>query len=758
MNSDLLTLERKSLFYGNELDKYKLKDTIIKIHHYIQLENDVIKEKQIIIDDIYVKIKLTSNKDCKNKLINLKRKIYNNRNLKEEDKVSLTNSSTINDYISKCISLARLKSEIDTIFIDEMNIKKSLLLDFLESNNYLLSALSITNINMFHSIINKRNKYIKIHTNYSRSLFLYLQRASVKTSPLSLLTSVNLINNNNNNNNKFFSHISWNKKNVFFFFYDICEKFKLYPYLDYEIIPITTSKKAIISKAIDGNFSWKQYDIISNNNFLITFSKYQKSNYSYKEIKQILSNEDLENSFKYLLECGIIRIILPYSRNDNQPLNSIVHFLKEYLPSEIINSFSDLENLKFQLSNFHEYKNRYEILKNIHQKFDDLKERYNLNCVFTQPYFYEDSSNYSKVDKNIDVLNDNIDEIQQLIKQNIYINSIYFEIVDFINYKGKSMNLLEFLIEFVDREKEFPRLYNRCRMKDFNNPIKYNNTFYDTPVYFHLYWQKEGKNLIINKMVLGYTELLSRFNNLFEINNYKEILKDNNENMVEFTFSEEINNLQSNLNIFDVRLNTGIDHNHIDIGKYITLKDLIIYTDVSNTLKIKNSNNENINLSYVGSIPKHLHSNWTYLLLVISNPLFFHTDIGSNPQPYSVLEEGFYKRQSHNNIIIKRERRVYNLEDIRPLINKKFTDNMINIHKFFSIHDLSKQIYIYMLKNKMIMSEKPIYIDIDNAYLLDILIHKIKDSNFDGIIFEEACPQPTTDYTREFLSLIKLDV
>ncbi|HAR6031543.1 TPA: hypothetical protein I1638_002474, partial [Staphylococcus pseudintermedius] len=217
MNSDLLTLERKSLFYGNELDKYKLKDTIIKIHHYIQLENDVIKEKQIIIDDIYVKIKLTSNKDCKNKLINLKRKIYNNRNLKEEDKVSLTNSSTINDYISKCISLARLKSEIDTIFIDEMNIKKSLLLDFLESNNYLLSALSITNINMFHSIINKRNKYIKIHTNYSRSLFLYLQRASVKTSPLSLLTSVNLINNNNNNNNKFFSHISWNKKNVFFF-------------------------------------------------------------------------------------------------------------------------------------------------------------------------------------------------------------------------------------------------------------------------------------------------------------------------------------------------------------------------------------------------------------------------------------------------------------------------------------------------------------------------------------------------------------
>lgn len=166
MNSDLLTLERKSLFYGNELDKYKLKDTIIKIHHYIQLENDVIKEKQIIIDDIYVKIKLTSNKDCKNKLINLKRKIYNNRNLKEEDKVSLTNSSTINDYISKCISLARLKSEIDTIFIDEMNIKKSLLLDFLESNNYLLSALSITNINMFHSIINKRNKYIKIHTNY----------------------------------------------------------------------------------------------------------------------------------------------------------------------------------------------------------------------------------------------------------------------------------------------------------------------------------------------------------------------------------------------------------------------------------------------------------------------------------------------------------------------------------------------------------------------------------------------------------------
>ncbi|HAR6031477.1 TPA: hypothetical protein I1638_002399 [Staphylococcus pseudintermedius] len=56
------------------------------------------------------------------------------------------------------------------------------------------------------------------------------------------------------------------------------------------------------------------------------------------------------------------------------------------------------------------------------------------------------------------------------------------------------------------------------------------------------------------------------------------------------------------------------------------------------------------------------------------------------------------------------------------------------------------------------MSEKPIYIDIDNAYLLDILIHKIKDSNFDGIIFEEACPQPTTDYTREFLSLIKLDV
>ncbi|HAR6031476.1 TPA: hypothetical protein I1638_002398, partial [Staphylococcus pseudintermedius] len=112
----------------------------------------------------------------------------------------------------------------------------------------------------------------------------------------------------------------------------------------------------------------------------------------------------------------------------------------------------------------------------------------------------------------------------------------------------------------------------------------------------------------------------------------------------------------------------------------------------------KNSNNENINLSYVGSIPKHLHSNWTYLLLVISNPLFFHTDIGSNPQPYSVLEEGFYKRQSHNNIIIKRERRVYNLEDIRPLINKKFTDNMINIHKFFSIHDLSKQIYIYAKK------------------------------------------------------------
>ncbi|EGQ4035918.1 hypothetical protein AB4Y49_08785 [Staphylococcus pseudintermedius] len=654
-------------------------------------------------------------------------------------------------YILKKEKLEQLRKNLQTDEkICENNFKD------IVKNEFFLSSIALTNPNFYKEMIKGNKRIYTPGNNYSRTLFMYLERSSVKTSPLSHFTSTSYIKKSNKNNSSHKSEIYWNNKNILSLFLEIIKKYKLYMHFDYVFAPITSDNKTILfqpNKYV--NMKWKNSDFISHNDTIKKLSNFvdYSSSYSYDSILDILCKSEIPNHFQYLFDVGVIKPILNFGLDS--PFQKFAKKFANYMPFEISEMLINLDNLKNRLTNVICNNKKFYNLEEINLTLNSLKSKLSVNLH--TPILFEDSS-HQQCNKSInDIIGPEINTITNKVKKYMHINHIYEHLINFFKtYNSDYVNLIDFLFDFVNREKEFSKIFRESLSKDYDNPKKITTDV--SNVHYHIFWQYQGDQIIINKVSLGNYELLHRFDCLFHettfLNDLDKVFESLDMHNYKITFGEDISNIQILRNNNSNKVLTNLDYELSDREyEYLHIKDIFL-TLQDGMLRFSDSSGELLNLYYSGSVPKHLNKSWCYIIQVLINPYYLYSDIGSNPTPFKKIVPSVEYKTFENNIIYRRKRMSFYSKDIYDILNNELEKSkiVIELYKYFKKNSIALESYIYVCDTDFIGMNKPIYFSVYNLYCIDILKNKITE---DGIIvFCNCLPYMSDEYTFEYLTAV----
>ncbi|WP_414055576.1 hypothetical protein [Macrococcus equi] len=757
MKNKYLTLERKSLFKRDTIEKLEINSSKIIIENIYEIDRKLEKQKNEVILLLHKLIDKESNKEIRNDLLSLKKKIYNNKNIPKKilNKKDTFNSKYIYDYLELyTLKNKKIEQLKEKLIVDEKLCENNF--KDIAKNDFFLSAIVLTNPNFYKEMRKGNKKFYIPGNNYCRTLFMYLERSCVKTSPLSYFTSTSYMNNLKRESSLAQSKLFWNNKNILTIFLGLIYKYNLYSHFNYSFNPITTNNKTILFQPnTHVNIKWKNSDFISHNDIInrLSYFVHHSKSYTHESVLDILYKSKLSNHFQYLFDIGVIKPILNFGLDN--PFEEFSKNFKNYLPPEIINILINLDYLKEQLSTTTCNNKRFHNIEEINSNLSSLKNA--LSICLHSPMLYEDSSHQQYNESVNDIIRPAINSISNNIRNNMYINHIYDDLVKFFkNYNTDYVNLMDFLFDFVNREKEFSKLFRESLLQDYSNPKKINNDIAN--IHYHVYWQYQDNQIIINKVSLGNYELLHRFDYLFNetsfVNDLDEVFKSNDTHNYKITFGEDISNIQILRNNHSNKVFTNLDyelssrmHNYLHINDiFLTLQDdMIRFTDSSGRL---------LNLCYTGSVPKHLNKSWCYIIQVLINPFYLYSDMGNNSLPFKNLTTGIEQEIKKDNIIYRRKKRSFHSKEIYDILNKKHEKSaeILILYKYFQDNEIPLRSYIYICDKNYIGMNKPIYFSIYNLYCIDILKNKITvDGN---IIFYDSIPYISDDYTFEYLTAI----
>jgi hypothetical protein len=170
-------------FSNEELPEYISKLGMAKINLEAVIENSIgVLEEQFAIYK-------------NNKILNYKRKVFNQKNIKEiDEELDPISRKVLEDYKKDYDRLENLKREYEESYQSTYENNRRLLHDFFNSNQEIPKAFSLINKNMDH----KFKKYIRTPVDahnadirkLDHQLIRLLSRATMKTSPFSYLTSI----------------------------------------------------------------------------------------------------------------------------------------------------------------------------------------------------------------------------------------------------------------------------------------------------------------------------------------------------------------------------------------------------------------------------------------------------------------------------------------------------------------------------------------------------------------------------------------
>lgn len=172
-----------------QIEKFKMEES-----RYEQEKQDTIKRLEQMFK-----------RDKKNEIINVKRKVYNNKII-NPDQYSESILIATKDYLFRKQQLRDAEIKL-TAFYDEKHLSDRKLMQRLISNNHeLTNPLPLVNLNFFHKV----NKFLEIdvkeHTANIRKvdyqLSRIISRAALKTSPFSSFTSIEIKKFNETHTNK----------------------------------------------------------------------------------------------------------------------------------------------------------------------------------------------------------------------------------------------------------------------------------------------------------------------------------------------------------------------------------------------------------------------------------------------------------------------------------------------------------------------------------------------------------------------------
>ena len=181
----------------NSSDSIILQDFV---EGYLLVNNDVKNSKLKLSEELHAYNQLISEKKLQNQIQNLRRAIYNQRNIKEADwkilesKIHGTLFLQITKHIDLITKLKNLLSDLQQTFQQisfdyKLKIWKIAESDFLK-NGILLSSADLDDQLRFHR--NSTTTPDNFYTNLDLTLFKYISRSCAKTSPFSTFNNIML--------------------------------------------------------------------------------------------------------------------------------------------------------------------------------------------------------------------------------------------------------------------------------------------------------------------------------------------------------------------------------------------------------------------------------------------------------------------------------------------------------------------------------------------------------------------------------------
>jgi hypothetical protein len=784
--ADLL-LTRINVNSTQHMKTLNLSETGAMIDKILNLNESLKPLSNELIDEIFSVIPKVEEKSSRNAFIKLKRDLHNDRRSSITKQKFQSMLSHLNDgqkelfksWYENHMELVCCEERLVEIYNQEIAAAEHNLKAAFEDieDNELLRGLSLVNPSLVDTILRKKNKKWSLDANITKSTYSYLQRAILKTSPLSTLTQLagtcldswekELQWSNGSRHS-----LRWSRSLItsFFEYVSRSDQYKhlIQFHLSTEVNFDGKSRRIRGVYYNQGGFSWKKEEIISNNMLVTILSKLDNKFNSPFFLADLEKELDVPNKsmiMKLLLSQRLIRPIAPFSSAIDDPFAKIADLIETRNIEQdkpLISLLRNLETLRSRLIAEERASKRLSIVQDIRTTFQHIIEKFPFTNVerLSETLIYEDVRSDCSIPYLGEHVRKDLEKLEKHIEPYVFVTNFYSQLVQW--YKdnvgaGKKCDLLTFLTQLASKENILSHMISSARSYDMG-PLNQKAELKE-PLTFNVFFQVAAKSyddilngnyrLIVNKISNGRGTIFSRFNKLFNPDVYRRELQNwmtqtFEGRPVEFSVSTDWSNLQENFSVLDDFIRWVEDMDYMDSGTKHFLKDFNIEHDAENdVLKIIDGSGERISPVYTGTVPEHMTSGINKIFMTLANPWIINTPFGINPRPFQTEFNGsrvHIEREEDGRIVLNREKWIFPSSDFEEILSTTEKINvMFKIREFFQSNYLPNEVFVLVSdEHGSLLGEKPFYLHIDNLYSLNMLIRKVDNSKF--VIFTEVQP------------------
>ncbi|ANB62155.1 lantibiotic dehydratase [Anoxybacteroides amylolyticum] len=794
------------------------------IREFLRVENELLQLKQPMIDLLYnVVPSLEDQKKLIRFAIKLKRDIFNDRNdrlqkIKEYDYLLLSKylneeeNTILNTWLRLYKERKELADKLRQIFNDEKKTITNCLIEYLKSeeSREFQKGLALASPDLLKILPSALNDLADFGSNLSKSIYMYLQRSTIKISPFSTLTQISTANfepleTANGLDSEFDARylIRMNRAIVTTLIEEMSKHEILSKYFKFRLATSADAggKKARITGKYmyTNNFFWKTEEtkILLSSPILSVLDQFDEG--TEYTLEQILSPLGPNKEYaKYLIfSMKLIKPVVPFDIYEEEPLKKIADLIiSSGNGDELVHQVS--KHLCHANSLFKELKTDCTGLQRV-KKLDELSmELKSVFCLLKRnpPQWMENANLvYEDVRSQIEVpylgqqVYGDVHKIIEMIQPYFHFSSLYSELVDYFKNtygSGKTTMLVDFLATLTSNEQLLYRMFERAISRDFqkqkNKIVKGPNVAPPTAcIYFQLSANSQedllnGNYLIVvNKISTGLGNVFSRFNPLFKKHPYSNYLKEWIEGLfplsepIELPMGGDWSNLQECFGVLTRNIDWfgeckyGFSHYQI---KNISIS----HCQATDSLVLRAQDGNTISPVYLGTVPQYLIQGPGKILLTLINPWMIDTPYGINPRPWEkvnrVNEIQYIPRQQQGRIVLKRAQWIIPIKLLPPF--GKYDGDveiMLKLQRFIDKYQIPTEVFLTQAEGTVSKNPlKPIWIHFHNPYSIEVLKRHVTQ-DIEYIVLTEALPNHRTCWMKnksgkpiisEFMCLGKL--
>lgn len=699
----LLYFKRESLF--NNSDKEKLIDIdtdyfnkIKKIENKLDsITNELLTVLNVEMQSFYE----INNKIALKKLMKLKRSIRQNKKIKQ----NFSSFKEIDTLIRKREiykeKLVSLTNQLEEIFQKRINNY-----DFFMNDPLFVRALNYTNRDFFEELNKNKREKATLSIRKEKSLYNYIQRATVKCSPLSYFGTTVFEGDgldkidSFNNNNIYITILLFALSNIDSTKYKL--RYRFGPLIEDRGKMFILHEKYFLSSQ---HKPWilKREDRAYHNSLIGLFKIMFNNNDSvYGEYIEDMLKDSPFFDFDFLVSSELIYIDFNYYLKNSQNLLTLLYNDK---------MFSDKKNLLNYLRGEVNPDMEQMIKKEFHEVLNfidnrSIKKRFK-DFITRVPLIYHNSYSLGSVDKEFNI---EVECFKDFIEENT-LSKLYTTCMVQVSSKFGNTNVLELLNYINDHFKEL--------ITHTKPSITYSGVKKSLLVFF----QKTNDGMILeNNLNIG-LGVLSRELSYLKSYNF-DIFQKYHENIQKlFNNEAEVYEL-----VIDSESSNNLRESFSNFPKLYWPYDIkyLSFNIDDNRLQFL-FKGKPINLIYTGAVPYHLFFGTKRLLLEIIHP-------------YKVNYERMKKSNDE-----KRKKKVLSRNYFQNISNKTNFEFYLFIHNFFEENKLPKE--FFLTEKSSFRNNKPVWFSLDSSNSLTILKTILDKRDYDlHVALPNSFESKTTEY------------